>query len=73
MGSAVAFFPAAAFSVQVQFLDKVVDVPAVQQLQCVDKVVAVPVVQVVLACAACSSTRLSTCPLLRICSTLTSW
>ena len=38
-----------------------------------DKVVAVPVVQVVLACAACSSTRLSTCPCLSGCSTLTRW
>ena len=37
-----------------------------------DKVVAVPVVQVVLACAACSSTRL-TCPSLSSCSTLTRW
>ena len=39
--SAVANFPAEAFSVQLLFLDKVVDVPVVQ-LQCVDKVVAVP-------------------------------
>ena len=43
--AAVGAFPAA---VQVQFLDKVVDVPVVQQLQYVDKVVAVPVVLVVL-------------------------
>ena len=34
-------------SVQVQYLDKVVDVPAVSQLQYVGKVVAVPVVLVV--------------------------
>ena len=46
--AAVGAFPAEAFAVQVQFLDKVVDVPVVQQLQYVDKVVAVPVVLVVL-------------------------
>ena len=35
-------------TVQLQFLDMVVDVSAVRRAQCVDKVVAVPVVQVVL-------------------------
>ena len=60
--------------VQVQFLDMVVDVSAVRRAQCVDKVVAVPVVLVGLpAFPACSSTRLSTCPWLLSCSTLTRW